>query len=128
VARPASTAATTRARTSPCCGAVGWPPTLASRPFGRPARRVRRMPPQEARRDAVVGHVRLLVVSQLGVYSSACQQLGAWLILAVPTRQAGRCTPGALLSSDDFGSSVERRARGQVLWRVHLRAVLWRVE
>jgi hypothetical protein len=43
-----------------------WPPTLASRPFGRPARRVRRMPPQEARRDAVVGHVRLLVVSQLG--------------------------------------------------------------
>jgi hypothetical protein len=31
------------------------------------------------------------------VYSSACQQLGAWLILAVPTRQAGRCTPGALL-------------------------------
>jgi len=35
---------------------------------------------------------------------------------------------GALLSSDDFGSSVERDAAGQVLWRAHLRAVLWRVE
>ena len=29
---------------------------------------------------------------------------------------------GAPLSSDDFGSSVERAALGQVLWRVHLRA------
>jgi|Tabmets5t2r1_1033131.scaffolds.fasta_scaffold48506_1 hypothetical protein len=27
---------------------------------------------------------------------------------------------GALLSSDDFGSSVEREAAGQVLWQVHL--------
>jgi hypothetical protein len=36
---------------------------------------------------------------------------------------------GALLSSDDFGSRVERRAYGQVLWRVQrwggLRRVLW---
>ena len=30
-------------------------------------------------------------------------------------------TRGALLSSDDFGSSVERRARGQVLWRVRVK-------
>jgi hypothetical protein len=29
---------------------------------------------------------------------------------------------GALLSSDDFGSSVERQAAGQVLWRGHMRA------
>jgi hypothetical protein len=30
--------------------------------------------------------------------------------------------PGALLSSDDFGSRVEREAHGQVLWRGHVRA------
>ena len=35
---------------------------------------------------------------------------------------------GALLSSDDFGSSVEREAHGQVLWRVQQRVVLWRAE
>jgi len=29
---------------------------------------------------------------------------------------------GALLSSDDYGSSVERAGAGQVLWRAHLRA------
>src|ERR687895_1031104 len=29
---------------------------------------------------------------------------------------------GALLSSDDFGSRVEREAHGQVLWRVHMQA------
>ena len=34
----------------------------------------------------------------------------------------------ALLSSDDFGSSVEREAVRQVLWRVQQRAVLWRAE
>jgi hypothetical protein len=34
----------------------------------------------------------------------------------------------ALLSSDDLGSSVEREAYGQVLWRVQQRAVLWRAE
>jgi hypothetical protein len=31
---------------------------------------------------------------------------------------------GALLSSDDFGSSVELGAHGQVLWRAQMRAVL----
>jgi hypothetical protein len=34
----------------------------------------------------------------------------------------------ALLSSDDFGSSVDREAVRQVLWRVQQRAVLWRAE
>jgi hypothetical protein len=31
-------------------------------------------------------------------------------------------TRGALLSSDDYGSRVERGGSGQVLWRVHMRA------
>ena len=31
---------------------------------------------------------------------------------------------GALLSSDDYGSSVEREVHGQVLWRAHMRWAL----
>jgi hypothetical protein len=38
-------------------------------------------------------------------------------------RRAAKRRLGALLSSDDFGSSVERRARGQVLWRAGLQRV-----
>jgi hypothetical protein len=47
-----------------------------------------------------------------------------------PTALSGACSvalsakprPGALLSLDDFGSSVERAGYGQVLWRVQIRA------
>jgi hypothetical protein len=46
-------------------------------------------------------------------------------LLGVAPRSKPRL--GALLSSDDFGSSVERAAHGQVLWQVHPR-VLWRFE
>src|SRR5215216_5985264 len=38
--------------------------------------------------------------------------------LLPPPRWRQQRTRGALLSSDDFGSSVEREAQGQVLWRV----------
>jgi hypothetical protein len=38
---------------------------------------------------------------------------------------ASKRTRGALPSLDDYGSSVEREAHSQVLWRVHMRAVLW---
>jgi hypothetical protein len=50
-----------------------------------------------------------------------------------PRRSAAGATPpsswrlGALLSSEDFGSRVGREAHGQVLWRAHLRRVLWLV-
>src|SRR5215218_6888449 len=83
-------------------------------------------------RLAVAGQILLVVGGQL-----------AGVVLLPPYRQfrdvghhpplppavvgVSERTRGALLSSDDYGSSVERAALVQVLWRVHLRAVPWRV-
>jgi hypothetical protein len=112
VAPPASTAATTRARTSPCCGAVG----LATHVGLAAVRPTSSSGPADASPGSAAGRRRgaraALGGQPAGVYSSACQQLGAWLILAVPTRQAGRCTPGALLSCVGVGG-YEGRATGR---------------
>jgi hypothetical protein len=81
----------------------------------------------------VAGQVRLVVGGQLAsvVRLPPHRQLGdVGHHPAAPSSPslARANAPVVHCSSDDFGSSVERDAAGQVLWRVHLRAVLWRVE
>jgi hypothetical protein len=82
---------------------------------------------------AVAGQIRLVVGGQLAgvVLLPPHRELGdVGHHPAAPSRLRWRQqrTPGALLSSERFGWSVDRDAGGQVLWRVHPRAVLWRVE
>jgi hypothetical protein len=48
---------------------------------------------------------------------------GSTRSLRRPSGASAHCSP-----QTNFGTSVERQAKGQVLWRVHLRAVLSRVE
>jgi hypothetical protein len=56
------------------------------------------------------------------------QQKRCWVCLSIAAAPVSRLRMAvseripALLSSDDYGSSVERVAHGQVLWRVHMRA------
>jgi hypothetical protein len=80
-----------------------------------------------ARGLAVARQVRFVVGGQLAgvVLLPAHRELGeVGHHLAAPLPAcvgASERTPGALLSSDDYGSSVEREAQGQVLWRVRVK-------
>jgi hypothetical protein len=61
-----------------------------------------------------------------GEASCQCAKLPIALSGSCSVASPAKRRLGALLSSDDYGSSVEREALGQVLWRVHLGAAAWR--
>jgi hypothetical protein len=96
------------------------PPCSSARPYAsaqvRGAGADRVVGWREVARSAVSGKS----LARPTVGSSTARNAGAIGPPAFGTGATG--TAGALLSSDDFGSRVERGGGGQVLWRVHMRA------